>query len=189
MPSPILVAIGDTPASDTGPLACPKSSQDAAGPRVGRIISIEGDSEEEGDEKAALMQAERRRRRRTESDSSLHEKEQPTLGRTTRPAPPRPTVRRADSLKQPPSVTDGDVHRLEAQAGSSSYTPMIKLQEPSPKVIRYSVLNFHTISQDTVSILSVPNCSLIPRSQFLAVVICVIPLSYCKGQNVWSREA
>jgi len=133
VPSPILVEIGDAATSDTGPLVCPQSSQEVIAPRVGRIISIEGDSEEEGDEKAALMQADRRRR--TGSDSSLHEKEPPTRGRITRPAPPRPMVRRAESLKQA-SSTDRDVHH-EAEAGVSDYTPMIKVQEPSPKVIRY----------------------------------------------------
>ena len=51
-------------------------SQQATGPRVGRIISIEGDSadeEGEGDENAVLVQL--GTRKRTESDSSLHEKE------------------------------------------------------------------------------------------------------------------
>lgn len=108
-------------------------SQQATGPRVGRIISIEGDSaeeEEEGDESAALVHL--GTRRRTESDSSLHEKERLPDVRPVRPAPPRPTVRRAKSLKQPPSVLNEDVPNTEA--GSSGYTPVIKVQKSLPSV-------------------------------------------------------
>ena len=108
-------------------------SQQATGPRVGRIISIEGDSadeEEEGDENAVLVQL--GTRRRTGSDSSLHEKERLADMRPARPAPPRPTVRRAKSLKQPPSVLDEEVPSTEA--GSSEYTPVIKVQKFPPRV-------------------------------------------------------